>query len=273
MLSGRSRLSACKVGSYRKIKRKRGELRPLLNLTGFVWNFHDVFFQWDFVSSRRTPWKLVQERLPIPVAADPPCSAHLAGPHRAGLHQLAGMTLWRAIRCCMVRDARPELCAIGRQRLFERHGPSGHRRAQIESPAEAAEFVVQSGVFLLQQHPSRALEQAIAQIGLARRTASSASPDTLPIVGLLQSIADSNTPVIYLDCAGPHLAMGRSACRASPSTCVSPQRSSAPRSINGAYRVLDIVVVDSVYSTTGAVVSADRKWWRWSEKHGCDDSG
>ena len=132
-------------------------------------------------------------------------------------------------------------------------GITGHPQivqAQVDALRKQHEFVVQSGVFHLNQHPTRALETALAawvgkDDGFICQSGYSAN------VGLLQAIADANTP-IYLDTlAHASLWEGAHAARA-PSFAFrhnDPAHLARVIAKNGP----GIVVVDSVYSTTGAL--------------------
>ena len=132
-------------------------------------------------------------------------------------------------------------------------GITGHPQivqAQVDALRKQQEFVVQSGVFHLNQHPTRALETALAawvgkDDGFICQSGYSAN------VGLLQAIADANTP-IYLDTlAHASLWEGAHAARA-PSFAFrhnDPAHLARVIAKNGP----GIVVVDSVYSTTGAL--------------------
>lgn len=132
-------------------------------------------------------------------------------------------------------------------------GITGHPnivQAQVDALRKEQEFVVQSGVFHLDQHPTRALETSLAawvgkDDGFICQSGYSAN------VGLLQAIADANTP-IYLDTlAHASLWEGAHAARA-PSFAFrhnDPQHLARVIAKNGP----GIVVVDSVYSTTGAL--------------------
>ena len=132
-------------------------------------------------------------------------------------------------------------------------GITGHPQivqAQVDALRKQQEFVVQSGVFHLNQHPARALETALAawvgkDDGFICQSGYSAN------VGLLQAIADANTP-IYLDTlAHASLWEGAHAARA-PSFAFrhnDPAHLARMIAKNGP----GIVVVDSVYSTTGAL--------------------
>ncbi len=123
-------------------------------------------------------------------------------------------------------------------------------RAQVQALTQNNAFVVQSGVFLLNAHPARALETGLAQWmgkedGFVCQSGYSAN------TGLLQAISGPDTPV-YLDTlAHTSLWEGAHAARAP----AHPFRHNDPAHLekviarNGA----GVVVVDSVYSTTGAL--------------------
>lgn len=137
--------------------------------------------------------------------------------------------------------------------------------AQVESLRKAQEFVVQSGVFHLNQHPTHALETALAawvgkDDGFICQSGYAAN------VGLLQAIADAQTPV-YLDTlAHASLWEGAHAARAPAFAFRHNDPAHLARMIarNGP----GIVVVDSVYSTTGAV-SPLVEMVDVAEAHGC----
>ena len=122
--------------------------------------------------------------------------------------------------------------------------------AQVEALRKEQEFVVQSGVFHLNQHPTHTLEMALAgwvgkDDGFICQSGYAAN------VGLLQAIADAQTPV-YLDTlAHASLWEGAHAARAPAFAFRHNDPVHLARMIarNGP----GIVVVDSVYSTTGAV--------------------
>lgn len=132
-------------------------------------------------------------------------------------------------------------------------GVTGHPRivqAQVDALRKEQEFVVQSGVFHLDQHPTRALELALAgwvgkDDGFICQSGYTAN------VGLLQAIADAQTPV-YLDTLA-HMSMweGVHAARAPAYGFRHNDPAHLARMI--AEHGPGIVAVDSVYSTTGAL--------------------
>ena len=123
-------------------------------------------------------------------------------------------------------------------------------QAQIDALRKAQEFVVQSGVFHLNQHPTRALEAALAS-WVGKDDGFICQSGYAANVGLLQAIADAQTPV-YLDMlAHASLWEGVHAARAPAFGFRHNDPAHLARMIakNGP----GIVVVDSVYSTTGAL--------------------
>ncbi|MCW5652884.1 alpha-hydroxyketone-type quorum-sensing autoinducer synthase [Hydrogenophaga sp.] len=136
--------------------------------------------------------------------------------------------------------------------------------AQVDALTRSNEFVVQSGVFLLQQHPTRALEMALAD-WVGKEDAFLCQSGYTANVGLLQSIADANTPV-YLDTqAHASLWEGAHAARA-PAFAFrhnDPVHLDKMMTKNGP----GVVVVDSVYSTTGSVCPLE-EMIEVVEKHG-----
>ncbi len=145
---------------------------------------------------------------------------------------------------------------------------SGHPSivgAQIENLRCNNDSVIQSGAFLLNGHPSRQLETSLAQWigkedGFVCQSGYSAN------VGLLQAIADEDAPV-YLDTlAHTSLWEGARAARAP----AHPFRHNDPTHLS---RMITrhgpgVVVVDSVYSTTGALCPLV-DMVEVAEQHGC----
>ena len=132
-------------------------------------------------------------------------------------------------------------------------GVTGHPsivQAQVDALRKEQDFVVQSGVFHLSQHPTRSLETALAawvgkDDGFICQSGYSAN------VGLLQAIADAQTPV-YLDTlAHASLWEGAHAARAPAFAFRHNDPAHLARTI--AKHGPGVVVVDSVYSTTGAL--------------------
>lgn len=145
---------------------------------------------------------------------------------------------------------------------------SGHPQivqAQVDALRKQQEFVVQSGVFHLSQHPARALEMALAG-WLGKDDGFLCQSGYAANVGLLQAIADAQTPV-YLDAlAHASLWEGAHAARAPAYGFRHNDPAHLARVIasNGP----GIVVVDSVYSTTGALCPLV-EMVDVAEQHGC----
>lgn len=122
--------------------------------------------------------------------------------------------------------------------------------AQTAAIRQDAEFVIQSGSFLLETHPVRAFEKKLAawigkDDGVLCQSGYAAN------VGLLQCIADPETPV-YIDMLA-HTSLWEGARRAG-----APTHPFRHNDVDHLRRLIDrhgqgLVVVDSVYSTTGAV--------------------
>ncbi len=132
-------------------------------------------------------------------------------------------------------------------------GLTGHPdivRRQTDAIRHDAEFAIQSSVFLHGAHPVRDLERGLAQWmgkedGLICQSGYSAN------LGLLQAIADESTPV-YIDTLA-HMSLWEGA-RAAKAPA-QPFRHNDPAHLA---RLMardgpGIVIVDSVYSTTGAL--------------------
>jgi 7-keto-8-aminopelargonate synthetase-like enzyme len=129
-------------------------------------------------------------------------------------------------------------------------GNSAIVQAQVDALREDTEAVVQSGVFLLDGHPAHAFEQAMAhwigkQDGFLCQSGYAAN------MGLLQIIADQQTPV-YLDGLA-HMSLWEGA-RAAKATARA-FRHNDPAHLERMLQLHGpgVVVVDSVYSTTGAL--------------------
>jgi CAI-1 autoinducer synthase len=132
-------------------------------------------------------------------------------------------------------------------------GLTGHpdiMQAQITAMRHDAEFAIQSSVFLHGDHPVRDLERGLAtwmgkEDGLICQSGYTAN------LGLLQAIADESTPV-YIDTLA-HMSLWEGA-RAAKAPA-QPFRHNDPAHLARlmARHGPGIVIVDSVYSTTGAL--------------------
>ncbi|HSV36930.1 MAG TPA: alpha-hydroxyketone-type quorum-sensing autoinducer synthase [Ramlibacter sp.] len=123
-------------------------------------------------------------------------------------------------------------------------------QAQVSALREDTEAVVQSGVFLLDSHPAHAFEKAMAQ-WVGKQDGFLCQSGYAANMGLLQIIADAQSPV-YLDSLA-HMSLWEGARAAkAPAHAF---RHNDPAHLE---RMLQqhgpgVVVVDSVYSTTGAL--------------------
>lgn len=172
-------------------------------------------------------------------------------------------TLWSGRSLLHGREAGPDAVRLNGNDYLSLTGHPDIVRAQTEAIKTDAEFVIQSSVFLLDEHPARQLELKLARLvgkedGLICQSGYSAN------LGLLQSIADDKT-VIYMDSLA-HTSLWEGARRAGATA--HPFRHNDPQHLD---RMIErhgpgIVVVDSVYSTTGAVcpleamVAVSEKW-------------
>ncbi len=172
-------------------------------------------------------------------------------------------TLWSGRSLLHGREAGPDAVRLNGNDYLSLTGHPDIVRAQTEAIKTDAEFVIQSSVFLLDEHPARQLELKLARLvgkedGLICQSGYSAN------LGLLQSIADDQT-VIYMDSLA-HTSLWEGARRAGATA--HPFRHNDPQHLD---RMIErhgpgIVVVDSVYSTTGAVcpleamVAVSEKW-------------
>lgn len=123
-------------------------------------------------------------------------------------------------------------------------------QAQVDALRIDSEAVVQSGVFLLDDHPARAFEAAMAA-WLGKEDTFLCQSGYAANLGLLQVIADETTPV-YLDSLA-HMSLWEGARGArAPAHAF---RHNDPAHLQRAIQTHGpgIVVVDSVYSTTGAL--------------------
>lgn len=138
-------------------------------------------------------------------------------------------------------------------------------RAQVAALREDAEQVVQSGVFLLDDHPCHALEKGLAQ-WIGKEDGFLCQSGYAANLGLLQIIADRDTPV-YLDSLA-HMSLWEGARAANAPAHAF--RHNDPAHLDRMIRAHGpgVVVVDSVYSTTGALCPLV-ELLEVVERHGC----
>ncbi len=123
-------------------------------------------------------------------------------------------------------------------------------RAQTDAIRHDKEFAIQSSVFLHGEHPVRAFEQSLAhwmgkEDGLICQSGYTAN------LGLLQAIADESTPV-YIDTLA-HMSLWEGARSAKAPAQPFRHNDAAHLARLVARNGPGIVIVDSVYSTTGAL--------------------
>jgi CAI-1 autoinducer synthase len=137
-------------------------------------------------------------------------------------------------------------------------------QAQIASIRQDNDFVIQSGAFLLDQHPSRNFEKTMAQ-WIGKEDGFLCQSGYTANVGLLQCIANADTPVFIDTMAHTSLWEGAHTARA-PAFAFrhnDPDHLDKTLTRHGP----GVVVVDSVYSTTGAICPL-REMVEVVEKHG-----
>jgi CAI-1 autoinducer synthase len=147
-------------------------------------------------------------------------------------------------------------------------GVTGHPRivqAQLDALRQGEEFIVQSGVFQLDGSPAARFESALAawlgkDNGLLCQSGYAAN------LGLLQVIADPETPV-YLDQLA-HMSLWEGVRAASAPAHAFRHNDPGHLSKMASRHGPGIVVVDSVYSTTGAVAPL-REIVEVAERHQC----
>jgi CAI-1 autoinducer synthase len=205
-----------------------------------------------------------QELVCRPVSLDPAISTHLANRIQREF-TTRWETLWSGTSLLHGRDAGPGSVRLNGNDYLALTGHPDIVRTQTESLKSDAEFVIQSSVFILDSNPARKLELKLAALlgkedGLICQSGYSAN------LGLLQSIADEQT-VIYMDSLA-HTSLWEGARRAGATA--HPFRHNDPGHLD---RMIErhgpgIVVVDSVYSTTGAICPLV-DMVDVVEKHGC----
>jgi CAI-1 autoinducer synthase len=138
-------------------------------------------------------------------------------------------------------------------------------QAQLDALVRNQEFVVQSGVFQLDGSPASRFERAMAQ-WLGKEGGLLCQSGYTANLGLIQVVADAETPV-YLDSLA-HMSLWEGA-RAAGATAHA-FRHNDPEHLDrmAARHGPGLVIVDSVYSTTGALCPL-REIVEVAERHGC----
>jgi CAI-1 autoinducer synthase len=148
------------------------------------------------------------------------------------------------------RPAQPGAVRLDGNDYLDVTGHPAIVRAQIDALRADSGSVVQSGVFLLDHHPSRAFEKAMAS-WLRKDDAFLCQSGYAANLGLLQIIADRNTPV-YLDSLA-HMSLWEGARAANAPAHAFRHNDPAHLARMIETHGAGVVVVDSVYSTTGAM--------------------
>lgn len=192
--------------------------------------------------------KLIPKALFQP-SADPSVSDHLAQRiQREFTHRWD--TLWSGRSLLHGRNPSSNAVRLNGNDYLSLTGHADIVRAQTDAIKHDANFVIQSSVFLHGQHPVRNLERGLAswlgkEDGVICQSGYSAN------LGLLQAVADADTP-IYLDTlAHTSLWEGARTARAPAYAFRHNDAGHLGRMI--ARHGPGLVVVDSVYSTTGAI--------------------
>lgn len=179
----------------------------------------------------------------------PPISGHLADRIQREF-TTRWDTLWSGRSLLHGREAGSGAVRLNGNDYLSLTGHQDIVQAQTLAIRTDAEFVIQSGVFLLDAHPARQLELKLAQLlgqedGLICQSGYAAN------LGLLQSIADEKT-VIYMDTLA-HTSLWEGARRSGATT--HPFRHNDAEHLDRLVQRhgAGLIVVDSVYSTTGAV--------------------
>jgi CAI-1 autoinducer synthase len=190
-------------------------------------------------------WSLSSEVFP----RDPDISAHL---HRRVERDFADRwnRLWGGRSLLHGRTPGPNAVRLNGNDYL---GLTGHPeivRAQTQAMRHDTEFAIQSSVFLHGEHPVRQLERDLAnwvgkEDGLICQSGYSAN------LGLLQAITDESTPV-YIDTLA-HMSLWEGARAARAPAQPFRHNDAAHLSRLMARNGPGLVIVDSVYSTTGAI--------------------
>lgn len=147
-------------------------------------------------------------------------------------------------------DAGPDAVRLNGNDYLNVTGHPHIVQAQMEAIRTDGEFVIQSGSFLLETHPVRAFEKRMAQ-WIGKDDGVLCQSGYAANVGLLQCIADAQTPV-YIDMLA-HMSLWEGARRAE-----APTHAFRHNDVGHLERLMQrngpgLVIVDSVYSTTGSV--------------------
>jgi len=189
--------------------------------------------------------ELVRENTPV----NPAFSAHLCDRIERDFIDRWNK-LWGGRSLVHGRDPGPEAVRLNGNDYLSLTGHPDIIGAQTAAIRQDAEFVIQSGSFLLETHPVRAFEKKLAgwigkDDGVLCQSGYAAN------MGLLQCITDAKTPV-YIDMLA-HTSLWEGAKSAG-----APIHPFRHNDVDYLARLIGkhgvgLVIVDSVYSTTGAV--------------------
>ncbi|TNF63764.1 MAG: aminotransferase class I/II-fold pyridoxal phosphate-dependent enzyme, partial [Burkholderiales bacterium] len=186
---------------------------------------------------------------PLRPPVDPPVSAHLqARIEREFWARWHGQ--WGGRSLLHGRDAAAGAVRLNGNDYLALTGHPDIVRAQTRAIRADAEYVIQSSVFLLEGHPARRLELGLARLvgkedGLLCQSGYAAN------LGLLQAVADEHT-VVHMDSLA-HTSLWEGARRAGARTLAFRHNDPDHLRRQIARHGPGLVVVDSVYSTTGAL--------------------
>lgn len=190
-------------------------------------------------------WSLASETFPCDPALTPRLMQRVGGEFTDRWNRL-----WGGRSLVHGRNPSPNAVRLNGNDYLGLTGHPDIVRAQIHAMQYNADFAVQSSVYMHGTHPIRDLERSLSQWigkedGLICQSGYTAN------LGLLQAIADESTPVYIDTLAHTSLWEGARAAKAP----AQPFRHNDPAHLK---RVMardgpGIVVVDSVYSTTGAI--------------------
>ncbi len=190
----------------------------------------------------------IEQRQPVR-QFDPAISKHLAQRiHRE--FTVRWETLWSGTSLLHGRNPDSNAVRLNGNDYLSLTGHPEIVRAQTEAIKNDGDFVIQSSVFLHGEHPVRKLERELAQWmgkedGMICQSGYSAN------LGLLQAIADEHTPVYLDSLAHTSLWEGARGARAPAHAFRHNDPGHLDRMM--ARHGPGLVVVDSVYSTTGAI--------------------
>lgn len=189
--------------------------------------------------------ELTREKTPV----NPAFSAHLCDRIERDFIDRWNQ-LWGGRSLVHGRDPGPEAVRLNGNDYLSLTGHPDIIGAQTAAIRQDAEFVIQSGSFLLETHPVRAFEKKLAgwigkDDGVLCQSGYAAN------VGLLQCITDAKTPV-YIDMLA-HTSLWEGAKAAGAPIYPFRHNDVAYLARLISKHGVGLVIVDSVYSTTGAV--------------------